>query len=172
MRYSFTLANPKSIISRLTKIWIFYIILSIGIMHMFGIYLKMQKENILKSIGHAQQKIETKDKDTLHIQKNINRLEYEINLDNINTQYNRELKDALINLFKLIPDQITITQMIIDKKKLILKGITPTREMYSFLLQVPLKSVFTTSNVDFYPLKNGWYNFTAISEIKEGSNGF
>ena len=170
MRYSFTTANPKSVISRLTKIWIFYILLSTIIIHVFGIYLKIQREAILESMKYSQQNIEVKDKDTDTIRKNIDRLEYEVNLDNMNTKYNSELKDALNNLFKLIPDQITITQMIVDEKRLTLKGTTPTREVYSFLLQVPLKSIFTTSKVDFFPLENGWYNFTSVSEIKEYNN--
>lgn len=172
MRYSFTTANPKSVISRLTKIWIFYTLLSITIIHMFGIHLKIQREAILESMQQYQKDIETQDEDITQIKKDIVRLEHEINLDHTNTKYNNEIKDALDNLFKLIPDQITVTQMVIDKKHLILKGTTPTREMYSFLLQVPLKSVFTTSKVDFFPLNNGWYNFTSISEFKEGNNGF
>lgn len=167
MKYSFTAANPKSIISRLTKIWIFYIIVSLGITHIFGIYLNIQKTTITEYMANTQKYIETKDDDITQAQKDISRLEYETQINEVNVKHNNEIKTALDNLFKLIPDQITITQMLIDNKKLILKGSTPTREIYSFLLQVPLKTIFTTSKVNFFPLENGWYNFTSISELKE-----
>ena len=53
-----------------------------------------------------------------------------------------------------------------EDKKLTIKGITPSRELYSFLMQAPLRSIFNTSKVDFFPLQNGWFNFTSISESK------
>ena len=101
------------------------------------------------------------------INKNIERLKYEANLDNINKNYNNEVQQSLLNLFTLIPDQITITQIKLEEEKLTLKGITPTRELYSFLLQAPLRSIFTTSRVDFFPLPNGWFNFTSISVLNK-----
>ncbi|RAX54955.1 hypothetical protein CCY99_02090 [Helicobacter sp. 16-1353] len=167
MRYSFTSPLPKSIISRLTKIWIFYIILSVMIVYLSGLYLNIERNTLRSNMEIAESNINTQDEQIAKIQADINRLQYELNLDNTNKFYNSELKSALLKLFELIPNQITITQISLEEKRLVLKGITPSREIYSFLLQAPLKSIFTTSRVDFFPLPNGWYNFTSISVLKE-----
>lgn len=169
MRYSFTSPLPKSLISQLTKIWIFYIVLSVGIVYLTGIYLSIERDTLKNNTQLTESSINAQDEQIIKIKTDINRLEYELNLDNINKFYNDELREALIKLFGLIPDQITITQINLEEKKLTLKGITPTREVYSFLLQAPLKSIFTTSSVNFFPLPNGWYNFTSISVLKEES---
>lgn len=164
-RYSFTAPRPKSVISKLTKIWIFYTILSVGIVYFGGIYLKTEMNVMQNNTQVTETGMNAQDEKIALINKNIERLKYEINLDNINKNYNDELQNALLKLFELIPDQITITQIILEEDKLTLKGITPTREIYSFLLQAPLRSIFTTSKVDFFPLPNGWFNFTSISTL-------
>ncbi|RDU65507.1 hypothetical protein [Helicobacter sp. MIT 14-3879] len=167
MKYSFTSPLPKSIISHLTKIWIFYILLSVVIIYMYGIYLHIQIDALTTTQQHSEADINAQDSYIDMLNSNIERLRYEINLDSTNNKYNNELKNALLKLFTLIPDQITITYISLEEKKLVIKGITPTRETYSFLLQAPLKSVFTTSRVDFFPLQNGWYNFTSISTLEK-----
>lgn len=167
MKYSFTQPLPKSIISKIAKIWIFYIALSVIIIYLSGMYLNIEKNTITTNMEMAESDIEAQDDEIATIQTNINRLQYELSLNNTNENYNNQLKNSFIKLFGLIPDQITINQIILEEKRLVLKGITPSRELYSFLLQAPLKSVFTTSRVDFFSLTNGWYNFTSISILKE-----
>ena len=115
------------------------------------------------NIQDIENNMNIQDKKIALINKNIERLKYEANLDNINKNYNNAVQQSLLNLFALIPDQITITQIKLEEEKLTLKGITPTRELYSFLLQAPLRSIFTTSRVDFFTLTNGWFYLTSIS---------
>lgn len=165
VRYSFTAPRPKSIVSKLSKIWIFYTILSVAIIYIGGIYLKIETNIFQSDTQITEDNMDAQDEKISIINKNTEQLQYEINLEQINKNYNYELQNALSKLFDLIPDQITITQISLEEDKLILKGITPTREIYSFLLQAPLKSIFTTSRVDFFPLPNGWFNFTSISTL-------
>lgn len=167
VRYSFTTPQPKYIISKLTKIWIFYMIVSVIIVYFGGIYLKIEVNMLDNNIQIVENNMNIQDKKIALINKNIERLKYEVNLDNINKNYNNEVQQSLLNLFALIPDQITITHIKLEEEKLTLKGITPTRELYSFLLQAPLRSIFTTSRVDFFPLPNGWFNFTSISVLNK-----
>lgn len=167
MKYSFTQPFPKSIISYLTKIWLFYIILSVGMIYLNGIYLNIKADTFKATKNMLDTQIDTQDENINTVNIHTNRLNYELKLDNLNKYYNNELKDAIIKLFSLIPDQITITYIELEEKKLVLKGITPSRETYSFLLQAPLKSIFNTSKVDYFPLPNGWYNFTSISTLDE-----
>lgn len=165
VRYSFTAPRPKSIVSKLSKIWIFYTILSVAIIYIGGIYLRIETNIFQSDTQITEDNMDAQDEKISIINKNTKQLQYEINLEQINKNYNYELQNALSKLFDLIPDQITITQISLEEDKLILKGITPTREIYSFLLQAPLKSIFTTSRVDFFPLPNGWFNFTSISTL-------
>lgn len=165
VRYSFTAPRPKSIVSKLSKIWIFYTILSVAIIYIGGIYLRIETNIFQSDTQITENNMDAQDEKISIINKNTEQLQYEINLEQINKNYNYELQNALSKLFDLIPDQITITQISLEEDKLILKGITPTREIYSFLLQAPLKSIFTTSRVDFFPLPNGWFNFTSISTL-------
>lgn len=167
VRYSFTTPQPKYIVSKLTKIWIFYVIVSVIIVYFGGIYLKIEVNMLNNNVQIVENNMNIQDKKIALINKNIERLKYEANLDNINKNYNNEVQQSLLNLFALIPDQITITQIKLEEEKLTLKGITPTRELYSFLLQAPLRSIFTTSRVDFFPLPNGWFNFTSISVLNK-----
>lgn len=165
MKYSFTQPLPKSIISHLTKIWIFYIALSVGIIYAYGIYLNYQI-NTVKSLSQISSvDMNTQDEFINLTNENMRQMQYEIDLDSLNKTYNSDVYVALSKLFDIIPNQITINYIELQEKALILKGITPTREEYKFLLEAPLKSAFTKSNADFFALPNGWHNFTSISTV-------
>lgn len=167
MKYSFSSPQPKSIISNISKIWVFYIALSVAIIYINGIYLniKIAAFNANKNELETQISVGEKNIDVENL--NSARLEYEINLDSLNKLYSDEVKIAISKILDIIPDQITISHLILEEKKLILKGITPSRETYAFLLQAPLKSIFTTSRVDYFQLENGWYNFTSINILED-----
>ncbi len=36
--------------------------------------------------------------------------------------------------------------------------------VYKFLLEAPLRAIFTQVRVEFYPLVSGWFNFVAVSK--------
>ena len=78
---------------------------------------------------------------------------------------NTLLKESMKNLFDLVPDQITLKKVQMEKNSLILYGVTPTQDTFNFLLAAPLKSIFHTSNTTFYLTKEGWYNFVSINKI-------
>lgn len=163
MKYSFTKPLPKSIVSRSTKIWICLFLLSIIIIYTYGIYLNSKIDTLNAARQTIESNIDSKNKD-------ISRLKYELSLNSINESYNKGLKSAVLKLFALIPDQVTITYMSLEEKSLVLKGTTPTQQVYSFYLGTPLKTIFDKSNVDFIPLTNGWFNFTSISTLGDDSS--
>jgi len=78
---------------------------------------------------------------------------------------NTLLKESMKNLFDLVPDQITLKKVQMERNSLILYGISPTQDTFNFLLAAPLKSIFHTSNTTFYLTKEGWYNFVSINKI-------
>jgi hypothetical protein len=78
---------------------------------------------------------------------------------------NTLLKDSMKNLFDLVPDQITLKKVEMERNSLILYGVSPTQDTFNFLLAAPLKSIFHTSNTTFYLTKEGWYNFVSVNKI-------
>ncbi len=83
---------------------------------------------------------------------------------------NSVLKDSINNLFDLVPSRITLSEAQIMKDGLILYGITPNKDVYNFMLQAPLRSIFHRSYSSFYPAENGWYRFVSTNYIDEESD--
>jgi hypothetical protein len=82
---------------------------------------------------------------------------------------NTVLKDSIANLFDLVPQRITLSEAKLLKNGLILYGITPNKDVYNFMLQAPLRSIFQETYSSFYPVKNGWLNFVSTNYMKEDS---
>ena len=78
---------------------------------------------------------------------------------------NTLLKESMKNLFDLVPDQITLKKVEMDRNSLVLYGVTPTQDAFNFLLAAPLKSIFHTSQTTFYLTPQGWYNFVSTNKI-------
>jgi len=80
---------------------------------------------------------------------------------------NMVLKDSIANLFDLVPERITLSRAELLKNGLILYGITPNKDIYNFMLQAPLRSIFQKTYTSFYPEKNGWLRFVSTNYINE-----
>ena len=50
---------------------------------------------------------------------------------------------------------------------LVLYGITPNKDVYNFMLQAPLRSIFHRTYSSFYPEKNGWLRFVSTNYIDQ-----
>ncbi|WP_297442454.1 hypothetical protein [Sulfurimonas sp.] len=82
---------------------------------------------------------------------------------------NTVLKDSISNLFDLVPQRITLSEAKLLKNGLILYGITPNKDVYNFMLQAPLRSIFQETYSSFYPTKNGWLYFVSTNYMSEDS---
>ena len=80
---------------------------------------------------------------------------------------NSVLKDSISNMFDLVPQRITLSQAELLKNGLILYGITPNKDIYNFMLQAPLRSIFHNTYSSFYPADNGWLFFVSKNYIDE-----
>jgi hypothetical protein len=80
---------------------------------------------------------------------------------------NMVLKDSISNLFDLVPERITLSRAELLKNGLILYGVTPNRDVYNFMLQAPLRSIFQKSYTSFYPIDNGWLHFVSTNYVNE-----
>lgn len=76
---------------------------------------------------------------------------------------NSVLRDSITNLFDLVPQRITLSEAQLLENGLILYGITPSKDVYNFMLQAPLRSIFHKTYSSFYPAQNGWLRFVSTN---------
>lgn len=165
MHYSFVPPLSKPIFSPITKSWILCFFVSGAIIVGILFLLNFQTQAFIDQSNAIDTKIDNQ----AQIKDNLtNNLDYlNTQLDEIQTiqQENTALIGAIENIFGLIPDQITINTISLTENELTIKGITPSKELYIFLLESPLRAIFTESKVDFFVLPSGWYNFVSVSKI-------
>ncbi|HCZ18555.1 hypothetical protein [Wolinella succinogenes] len=167
MGYSFIAPQPKRILLKITRIWLFYVILTFGILLFFVGFLQMQRDYMLKSALESEKSKQELLVQIAALKSEMERVRFEKSFaDDLRTQ-NGMLSESVKNLFELIPDQITLQAIEMERDRLTIKGITPSKEIYSFLLEVPLRSIFHESRADFYALPNGWFSFVSVSRLKE-----
>ena len=123
---------------------------------------KVRKELIAKRLD-IEKNIEDMDNKIAYIK------EQKAIAQKIHTQ-NMVLKDSITNLFDLVPERITLSRAELLKNGLILYGVTPNKDVYNFMLQAPLRSIFQKSYTSFYPAQNGWLQFVSTNYINEDEN--
>jgi len=165
MRYSFIAPRPKPFLSLFSKMWVIFIALMSAFMLIFNFYIVYEVRSFKTGIVELTQKrqmLETKideDDESIGLILRQKALSEEI------FSNNTLLKESMKNLFDLVPDQITLKKVQMERNSLILYGVTPTQDTFNFLLAAPLKSIFHTSNTTFYLTKEGWYNFVSVNKI-------
>jgi len=167
--YSFTKPKKKPLFKEDTKLWLLLIGISLGLYIAFSIFLSL-KALFMKS-------------DTKNLRQEIVKLKGDITLLNKEKEFvftqkalyedihikNQLTKQQIKNLLDLIPDPITLERFYIDKDKLIIYGITPTKDAYNLLMLPPLESIFSKTTTTFYKLPNGWYRFKSENYLKSGN---
>ncbi len=113
--------------------------------------LAIEKEQLIKNVEDMKSKI-------LFIQ------EQKALSETIHTK-NIVLKDSIKNMFDLVPQRIVLSQVHILENGLIFYGVTPTKDVYNFMLYAPLKSIFHKTYTSFYPADGGWLNFVSSNYI-------
>lgn len=165
MRYSFIAPRPKPFLSLFSKMWIIFIVLMSGFMIIFNFYLVYDISSFktgMVDLTKQREVLETKiDEDDDAIGSILRQKALSEEIFSNNTL----LKDSMKNLFDLVPDQITLKKVEMERNSLILYGVSPTQDTFNFLLAAPLKSIFHTSNTTFYLTKEGWYNFVSVNKI-------
>lgn len=161
MQYSFIKPRTKRIVSQEFKLLFFFF--SITIMMLFSSYAFLK----VKSIMYDNTMEDLRNK-SITLKKNIVTMHEDIayiklqhrHAEGIYTE-NSVLKESIHNLFDLVPEKITLSQALLKEDELVLYGITPSKEVYEFLLQAPLRSIFHRSYTSYYPMPNGWYSFVS-----------
>jgi hypothetical protein len=167
MKYSFTASRPKHLVQYDTRIWITFITIMTTMMLGFSYLLNndyQNSETLIKNNDNAEK---------LSI-ANTEQITEDIRLINLKDSIYNDIKinnsifhDSIKNLLDLVPNQIVLHSLQLSEDKLIIKGYTPTKEIYNYLFDVPLKSIFDSSKTTFYMLGNGKYSFLSINTFEQ-----
>jgi hypothetical protein len=167
MNYSFIAPRPKKLISGEFRQALFFFTISIVMIvaaYGFLVYKVYLFSYPPQSYGERLAQLEHSKEE---LSKKIMIVELEVKKSEEIMTHNALTKESIHNLFDLVPDAITLTRAQLDEKSLILYGETPTKDVYEFMLQAPLRSLFHRTYTSFYPAQNGWYNFVSTNYLEE-----
>jgi hypothetical protein len=164
--YSFTKPYKKPYFKEDTKLWLIFIAISFVLYISFALFLNIKALFFRKNIKEYEKKSYTLRLKLENIEKEKVFILKEKNLYEDVMVKNSLLKESIKNLFDLIPDPITLTYCELDKNKLILYGITPSKDIYNLLMLPPLESIFNETHTYFYLMPNGWYKFKSENYLK------
>lgn len=171
MRYSFIHPKPKPKLDQESRILSLFLVVTLLLILGFTTFMLLKKRSMENEISTMKKETQMLRNKSERFKKEIGRIErLAQKYETIHTN-NTLLKESIQNLFDLVPDQITLTKAILDKEGLVLYGVTPSKDVYNYLLLAPLKSVFQRNVTTFYPLDNGWWRFVSVNEgsIEAGS---
>lgn len=166
-KLSFITPKRRKYLDLESKILIAFLVIIGFIIIAFALFLSVQAlakssstRSMEKEMAVMEVEIESYNFESLQIK------ELQLKADEVYTT-NELLRGSIRNLFDLIPDQITLNKSIMEKNRLVLYGVTPTKEVYNFMLLSPLKSIFHENRTTFYSLENGWYRFVSVNVLHD-----
>lgn len=171
MSLSFIKPEQRPLFSLFSKIWIILISTLLILLIVINLFIKYKNYSIK---NHTQELIINQQKLSQEISELDEITEILTNQVDIAKGINASniiLKQSIHNLFDLVPDSITLEEVLMDRTSLIIRGVTPTKDVFNQLLSSPLKSIFNTSNTSFYQIKNGWYGFVSTNKM-DSSEGY
>jgi len=164
--YSFTKPKQKPLFMEDTKLWVIFITISLSLYILFGLFLSLKAYLFHKDTVKLQKEIIVFQKKISNIVKEKDFILKEKTIYEDISVKNGLLKQSIKNLLDLIPDPITLNACKLDKNRLILYGITPSKDIYNLLMLPPLESIFTDTKTYFYQMPNGWYRFKSENYLK------
>ncbi len=167
MKYSYIKPRKKTVISSELQLLLSFFTITIFMLSLTYLFLVFKDYRFSQNTQDMIAKKIELENDVATMQSQITFIEKEVLLyERVNTK-NSVLKDSIENLFDLVPDRITLTQASLLKNGLILYGVTPNKDVYNFMLQAPLRSIFSETYSSFYPAQNGWLRFVSTNYIDE-----
>ena len=170
--YSFIKPQKKPILNLFNKIWIFLIISVVLIFAAVNFAIAFKNQTLRNETQMLKQNIEQTKQRINQADELAELLKQRRDVAAQIASSNALLKQSVRNLLDLVPQSITLEKISMDENSLVVKGTTPSRDVFNMLLATPLKSIFSTSNTSFYQLPNGWLNFISTNKTDnyEGQN--
>lgn len=169
--YSFIKPRKKKLLDEMSSLWIIFIVLmSIGLIG-FGVYINYKSSFYIKMLEDRDQENQILNQKTRDIKSDIQIFSMQKELHHEVSSSNIILKNSIKNLFDLVPDQVTLTKVLMEKYTLTLEGYTRSKESYFLLLEPPLKSIFDDSRVKFSVNKRGFFQFVSHNSVSQNKGG-
>ena len=170
--YSFIKPQKKPIFSLFSKIWMLFISTIVLLFAAVNLFVELKSGSLRNETQISKQKQDQIKEQIKQTDELTALLKQRRDSANEILASNAVLKQSVRNLLDLVPSSITLNEIAMDKNSLVVKGSTPSRDVYNMLLATPLKSIFNTSNTSFYQLDSGWLNFISTNKTDslEGKN--
>ena len=170
--YSFIKPQKKPIFSLFSKIWMLFISTVVLLFAAINLFVELKSGSLRNETQISKQKQDQIKEQIKQTDELTALLKQRRDSANEILASNAVLKQSVRNLLDLVPSSITLNEIAMDKNSLVVKGTTPSRDVYNMLLATPLKSIFNTSNTSFYQLDSGWLNFISTNKTDslEGKN--
>lgn len=170
--YSFIKPQKKPIFSLFSKIWMLFISTVVLLFAAVNLFVELKSGSLRNETQISKQKQDQIKEQIKQTDELTELLKQRRDSANEILASNAVLKQSVRNLLDLVPSSITLNEIAMDKNSLVVKGTTPSRDVYNMLLATPLKSIFNTSNTSFYQLDSGWLNFISTNKTDslEGKN--
>ena len=170
--YSFIKPQKKPIFSLFSKIWMLFISTVVLLFAAVNLFVELKSSSLRNETQISKQKQDQIKEQIKQTDELTALLKQRRDSANEILASNAVLKQSVRNLLDLVPSSITLNEIAMDKNSLVVKGTTPSRDVYNMLLATPLKSIFNTSNTSFYQLDSGWLNFISTNKTDnyEGKN--
>ncbi|BEG56955.1 Membrane protein [Helicobacter sp. NHP21005] len=163
MKFSYSKPFPKHMFGLLTKIWLFYILLSMGVVYGLTYFLQKYIEITKNRAEVSQVQGYIYSYENRRLEERIERTKQTLKSMRSKAAYTINTKDSIKGILEMIPDSITIDSITIDYSSLVLKGVVPSKENFKQTIQQRLDSIFENSHVVFTPLGNGWFSFVSTN---------
>ncbi len=163
---SFIKPRKKKLLDDMSSLWLIFIgLMSAGLIG-FGIYINYKSSFYIKMLEDRENSNEILSKKVHSIESDIQILNMQKELYQEVESTNIIIKESVKNLFDLVPDQITLTDVVMERDSLTLKGYAISKETYSLLLEPPLKSIFDESLVSFSTNQRGFFQFVSKNSMQ------
>ena len=162
--YSFIKPQKKPIFSLFSKIWMLFISTVVLLFAAVNLFVELKSGSLRNETQISKQKQDQIKEQIKQTDELTALLKQRRDSANEILASNAVLKQSVRNLLDLVPSSITLNEIAMDKNSLVVKGTTPSRDVYNMLLATPLKSIFNTSNTSFYQLDSGWLNFISTNK--------
>lgn len=167
MRYSYIKPRRKTIFTKDIQLLLTFFSVTLFMLFSTYAFLLFRDYRFMQEVGDINRQKDELRANILKMSGEIATIEKQSLLAEKIFTKNSVLKDSISNLFDLVPSRITLSEAKIMEDGLILYGITPNKDVYNFMLQAPLRSIFHRTYSSFYPEKNGWLRFVSTNYIDE-----
>ena len=167
MIYSYITPRKKSAFTQEIQILLIFFTITLLMLFLTYMFLVYKNYTFIQEQKYHQTQREKLESSFVSMQKKIDYIEKQKLLSEKIYTKNTVLKDSITNLFDLVPARITLSQAKLLKDGLVLYGVTPNKDIYNFMLQAPLRSIFHRTYSSFYPAENGWLHFVSTNYIDD-----